>query len=345
MPHAPHAPTPFRHALAAAFLSLLLPIAAFAQPSPRRAPQPTSQPATTQPAAQPDSRALTPPAAAPALRVVVTIPPLRGIVEPLLPDASTVRVLMPPGRSEHGYEFTPRDLAEVARADLVVFVGLGLEPRVEQAVRRDPRPTREDISFADAVGIMADDHSLHHHGPDGECVQGATDPHLWLDPALVAKLVPEVASRIRASLDRRGVLTPALRDDLAQRERSLLARIQAVDDSWRIRLAPFQGRAIVTHHNAFPRPAERYGLRVAAVIRGFENAEPTPGKLAEVVEAIRRERVRAIFAEPQYSRATADRIARAAGVRVARLDPLGDGDWFAMMGANLDTLTANLGER
>src|SRR5882757_8715144 len=65
------------------------------------------------------------------LRAVVTIPPLKGLIEPLLPPGTTVTVLMQPGRSEHGYEFTPADMAAMARADVFVYVGLGLEGRIE----------------------------------------------------------------------------------------------------------------------------------------------------------------------------------------------------------------------
>ncbi|MDX2132221.1 MAG: metal ABC transporter substrate-binding protein [Planctomycetota bacterium] len=309
-------------ALLVAFLSPLLAMAA--QPAAPAAPAASATPA-------------------PPIRAVVTIPPLKGILEPLLPEGSTVTVLMPPGRSEHGYEFTPKDLAAVARADLVFYVGLALEPRVEQTLAKDPRPTRQVVCFADAVGIKADAaHEHHDHDHDEHCDHGPVDQHLWLDPVLVAQVVPALATSVRAAAERAAPLSPAARNDLASREASLVARVRAVDDAWRIRLAPFQGRPIVTHHNAFPRPAARYGLRVAAVIRGFENAEPTPARLAEVVQAIRAERVRAIFAEPQFNQSTARRIAQAAGVSVATLDPLGDGDWFQLMGSNLDALAANL---
>ena len=49
---------------------------------------------------------------------------------------STVTVLMQPGKSEHGYEFTPADVAALATADLVVYVGLGLEGRIEATLKK-----------------------------------------------------------------------------------------------------------------------------------------------------------------------------------------------------------------
>src|SRR5436190_24294409 len=84
-----------------------------------------------------------------ALKVVVTIAPLKGLVEPLLPPGSTVTVLMQPGKSEHGYEFTPGDIAAMAKADLFVYVGLNLEGRVESTLKKQEAPKRQVVCFAD----------------------------------------------------------------------------------------------------------------------------------------------------------------------------------------------------
>jgi zinc transport system substrate-binding protein len=297
--------------------------------------------------------------APPALRVVVTVAPLKGIVEPLLPPGSSVRMLVAPGRSEHGQDLTPGDLGALADADVVVYVGLGLEPTVEKALRSHPRPGRREVCFATSVGIgtraegakqecgeRAENSGKagHAHEAHAAC-EHAVDPHLWLDPVLVEQFVPVLAGEIRAAVGAGREAAPAFIEDLGAREAGMLRRVREVDRAWRERLAPWKGQAIVTHHNAFSRPAERYGLRVAAVIRGTENAEPSPAQIAAVVETIRREKVRAIFVEPQFGAGVGERIARAAGVRVASLDPLGDGDWFKMMKANLESLERNLSER
>ncbi len=296
------------------------------------------------------------------VRAVVTIAPLASVVRPLLPSDAELTVLMAPGRSEHGYEFTAEDVAALGRADLVVFVGLGLEAQVESFLRKHPSRTRREVCFARVVGFAggandgeADAESeaegerglpptpaLGEGGHNDEHDHAGPDPHLWLDPVLVRELASAVAEEVIGKLDRRGEATPMAREGVAQRLTGLLGRIDAVDAEYRAGLAPFAGRAIVTHHAAFGRLAERYGLRVAEVIRPVEGGEPTPQRLAGVVEAIRREGVGVIFVEPQFDATVAERIAQAAGVKVGRLDPLGDGDWFALMRANLGELVRRL---
>lgn len=269
------------------------------------------------------------------LRIVVTVPPLAGLVKALAPPGAEVTALIVPGRSEHGYEFTPEDVARLARADVAVYIGLGLEPKVEDFLKSRPSPSRQVVCMADALGIHADpDHQGHDYAPGEPCDHGPVDQHLWLDPALVETFVPLLASSIENALAQRGSLDERARAEHEARTADLVARVKALDAELREQLKPVAGEAIVTHHNAWPRLADRYGLKVAAVIRAVEGAEPTPDNIAKAVDAIQEQRVRGVFFEPQFNPAVAERIAQAASVRLGKLDPLGDGDWFALMRSN-----------
>lgn len=317
------------------------------------------------------------PARTGTLRIVVTIAPLAGLMRELAPPDAKIETLMPPGRSEHGYEFTPRDIAKLGAADVVVSVGLGLEPQItafldaragsassahtsavtlgialrlqQPGVSMPPHTHDHDEGGstdtpapAEVTSASQPDSDSHGHVHDESCEHGPVDPHVWLDPALVLQTVPALKTAIREALERRGTWNSDAHARLDSAESRLNARIAALDQRFRDALAPFAGRAIVTHHAAFGRLAERYGLRIAEVIHHADNAEPSPGQLAAVTAALTRERVGVIFVEPQFNPQAAQRLAQAAGVRVGRLDPLGDGDWFAMMESNLAALQAGL---
>lgn len=301
-----------------------------------------SQPAPAQSGASQPEDSL-PAIKAPALRAVVTVAPLKSFVEPLLPDDSQLRVLMQPGKSEHGYEFTPSDLRAIAEADVVVLVGLNLEPAVEKTLANRKDPSRRVVRFSDVAGIQADPHAHHDHDHEHgeECDHGPVDPHLWLDPILCDTLVGGVRAAVDAELTERNALTDEVKAALAAREASLRAMIARVDQAWRDAGPMLAATPIVTHHNAFPRLSERYGMRIAAVIREIPNTEPSPAQVASVARTIREQNVRTIYVEPQFNRKLADRIAKAAGVSVATLDPLGTGDWFALMDSNLASIRAN----
>jgi zinc transport system substrate-binding protein len=283
------------------------------------------------------------------LRMVVSIPPLTGFTADLAPPGAQVTTLIGSGRSEHGYELTPMDRAALVRADLIVYIGLNLEPSIERSAREHPgRPP--SICFAEAVGEDKAVPSEGEHPPeptpahhdDDDHDHGLIDPHLWLDPALVTAFLPKLSAAVSQAAIAAGA-QPAAEDDRAKAALdAALARVADVDAAYRRELAPFAGRTIVTHHSAWARLANRYGLKIAAVIRPIEGTETTPAQLHDAITAIREQHATAVFVEPQFDPTAARRIAEGAGANLGTLDPLGTGDWSALMRQNLDQLVKTL---
>lgn len=296
----------------------------------------------------------TPDAPDAALRIAATIPPLEWIARGLAPEGAEVSVLLPPGASEHGYEPPPSRIAEFVRADVVLAVGMGLDPAAERALRASPKGGRAVVVFAEAAGVAraaAEAHAAHDHAdPNHEDThqRAEADPHLWLDPALMPAMVNATRDAIARQLARRGAGDDALASLDARRD-AMLAEIGSVDAAYRERLAPFRGGAIVSAHDSMRRLADRYGLRVVGVIHAHEGAEPTPGEILRAAQGLRDATHRAILIEPQSGRAAADRLAKDTGAPVAMFDPLGSGDpgsggWPGVMRANLDALVEALSQ-
>ncbi len=295
------------------------------------------QAGTGQPDAGPDADRPT--------RIVVTIPPLKWAVDGLAPEGAEVTVIVPPGASAHGYELTPSQAAAIAGSDLVVMVGMGMEPRVEAALAAHRNERRTVLRFEQVVGSDAiTDGEAHDHDHDhahGDDHAHSADPHAWLDPVLMSRFIDRLAESMPA--DGRG--SAAIEEAASE----LKAECAAVDEGYRAALARTRSKSIVTHHNAYSYLARRYGLTVAAVIQGGgggsggHGGEPTPGEIARAVGAVKDAGVSAVFVEPQLDDSAARRVAEAAGVGVLTLDPRGDGDWPAMMRANLRALVEGLG--
>lgn len=289
------------------------------------------------------------PVAGKPIRAIVSIPPLKGLVEPLLPEGSAIDVLIPPGVSEHGYEIPPSKMASLAKADLVVCVGLGLEPQVEKFLKSSPAGGRQVVWFASAAGISgADNHDHghahdHDHGHDHDHDHAhAVDPHLWLDPVFANELVSKVAVAIGTLRGTAAVSasSPPGAPGSAAVERHRAA-IERIDAAYREELGRASRRTILVAHDAYGWLAKRYNLEVVA-ISGLAAAEPTPAAMAEATRVAREKGLKIIFVEPQLGDGAGKRIAEATGLRVRTLDPLGDGDWFKMMRQNLEALKAAL---
>lgn len=282
------------------------------------------------------------------LRIATTLPPLEWIARGLAPEATPITTLLPPGASEHGYEPPPSRLAEFVRADVVLMVGLGLEPAADRALRASPRGGRSIVVFAEAAGVtgeMAESHAGHDHAaPDHSHTHDASalDPHFWLDPPRMLAMIDATHDALARQLRRRGASDAEI-ESLASRREALRDAVGRVDGAYRERLAPFAGGALVTAHDSMSRLADRYGLRIVGVVHTHEGAEPTPGEIVRAAQGLRSATHRVILIEPQSGRSVAERLAAETGAPIATFDPLGSGDWESTMLSNLDALVEAFG--
>lgn len=297
-----------------------------------------------------------------SLRIVASIPPIQGIVRALTTQAQVsadVETLIPVGVSEHGYEIPPGRLNALAKADMVVLVGMGLEPQIDAWLRRNPVEGRAKVVLSEAIGLTSvtgggsggtpanskahdhdHDHNADHvHGPDCDhSAEGGLDPHIWLDPVLVERMIPAIGSALRSSV--RGDAEAIKRMEAA--EAAVISKIRDLNDRYSRTIKQASRRTIVVGHDAWWHLADRYELENVA-IKGLTASEPTPSSLTAASKAIRERGITTVFVEPQLRHDAGERIARLTGARVRILDPLGDGDWFAMMNANLLAIAEALG--
>jgi zinc transport system substrate-binding protein len=235
--------------------------------------------------------------------------------------------LTPAGTEPHDLELTPDQVDEILDARVVVVMGEGFQPAVEDAA-----------ADRDGVTVTVLD-TVEHDG---------SDPHVWLDPERMQALVTAIADGL-AEAD------PDHTAAYERRARALDRRLADLDAEFEAGLADCERDTIVTAHDAFGYLADRYGLEQLAIAGISPDEEPSPARLAELADLARDENVTTIFTETLVSPAVADTLAReAGGLATAVLNPLeglsddeaaaGD-DYFSVMRANLAALRDALGCR
>jgi ABC-type Zn uptake system ZnuABC Zn-binding protein ZnuA len=251
--------------------------------------------------------------------VVVSIHPLFDLVRQIAgDDADVVRVLAP-GASPHTFDPTPRDVARIVAADLVVMNGgldLWLRNLVEASGAR--APVLELIGLEAVRAVLAEsfpDLVAREAGDAGGAVYGF-NAHVWLDPLVMAAAVPELA---RALADADG----AAAGRYLARAAALVADLEALHEELATGLALLAGAAFVPFHDAWPYFAARYGLDLVVEIEPFPGREPSPAYLRSALAQIRESGARVVFGEAQLERRPAEVVADEAGVALAILDPLG----------------------
>ncbi len=272
--------------------------------------------------------------------VVASFYPLAYVVEEVGGDDVVLENLTPPGAEPHDLELTPGQTRALAEADLVVYLGRGFQPSVEDAIGE------LDVALLDALDSQEDLLDAPGHDEEevyedeGHVDEAPIDPHVWLDPARLGALADVVAGRL-ARLD--AANAGSFRANAAD----LRSRLTELDQNFREGLARCERSTIVTSHEAFGYLADAYGLEEIGVSGIDPEAEPSPGRLAEVAEFVRQNDVTTIFFEVLVSPQIAETIAREVGIETARLDPLegppAEGDYFTAMRSNLDALRHGLG--
>ena len=263
--------------------------------------------------------------------------PLEYAVSQVGGDLVEVKPLTKPGAEPHDLELNPRQVADVALADLVVYEK-GFQPAVDDAVRSEARHTALDVSGAARLDLTAADESGADHPQHDD--HAAKDPHFWLDPMRYA----DVGDAIAAELGRRD---PAHAATYVANAKAFRSSMTSLDGQFRAGLDKCRVKDLVTSHAAFGYLARAYGLTQQSITGLTPDAEPSPAALADITDRIERSGATTVYAETLVSEDVARTLARETGARLAVLDPIegittasAGRDYPGVMRANLATLEA-----
>jgi zinc transport system substrate-binding protein len=257
-------------------------------------------------------------------QVVAAFYPIAWAAEQIGGDAVAVQNLTSAGAEPHDLELTTQDVDDIEDADLVVVMGDGFQPGVEDAA---------DRRSADTLVI------LDHLDVDTD------DPHVWLDPVLMGDIVDEIEGALAGA-------DPEHASEYAARADALHGEIDALDAEYRAGLADCDRHLIMTAHEAFGHLAQQYGLEQHAIAGVDPEKEPDADRIAQLADLVQEHGVTTVFTEELVSPDVAEALAREAGVKTATLNPLegltdderaaGD-DYLSVMRANLEKLRTALG--
>ena len=280
------------------------------------------------------------------LRVVASFYPLQYAVAQIGGTHVVTTGLTKPGAEPHDLELSPRQVATVAQADLVVYEK-HFQPAVDAAVAGQAPDTGFDVSPAARLDLVAvqdgHDHggeTQEEHSDHADDGTGARDPHFWLDPMRYA----DVGDAIAAELATRDSANGAAYQANAKTFRASMATL---DGEFRRGLKSCASHELVTSHAAFGYLAESYGFHQESITGLSPDAEPSPAAMAELTKHIRQTGASTVYAETLVSEDVAKTLARETGAKLAVLDPIegitsasAGRDYPSVMRANLEILRA-----
>jgi ABC-type Zn uptake system ZnuABC Zn-binding protein ZnuA len=265
-----------------------------------------------------------------ALRVVATTTQAADLARNVAGDRAHVVGLLTANADPHEYELRPRDVQALSDADLVVRSGGDVDDwladAIEQAASKAPVVTLIDAMETIEGGHehegeehKGEEHAEEggEHAEEGEQHEGeeAVDAHWWQNPHDAVIAIGEI-ERSLAIVDPEHA--DAYRDSAGRYRAEIETLDRAIRSCWND--VPPRQRKLVTTHDALSYYAQRYGLEVVGTVIPSASTEgqASAGALAELVETIRREDVKVVFAESSVNSKVERAIADETGATVGK---------------------------
>lgn len=314
---------------------------------------------------------LTPTLASAAPDVVVSIKPIHSLVASIMKGVGEPSLIVEGAASPHTYTLKPSNAQALENADVVFWVGHGLEAFLEKPLEALPKkakiveleeapgltklPFREGGAFEahdhGEHGDHAEDHDGHEHaeeaGHDHEAEEagheahehehehGGTDMHLWLDPDNAKAMAAEIAKTL-VEVD------PANKSTYEVNLASLDAEIGALDAEIAGQLKPVADKPFIVFHDAYQYFEKHYGVRVAGSVTVSPETMPGAERLTSIHAKIEELGAACVFAEPQFEPKLINIVTEGTQAKSGVLDPEGGAleagsDLYAKLMRNLAT--------
>lgn len=277
------------------------------------------------------------------VRAVATFSILGDLVRQIGGSHVEVATLVGPGSDVHSFSPNPGDARTLARADIVVVNGLGLEGWIDRLIRASG--TKAPVVVASRGVRAIEDADPHEHAGHAHA---EVDPHAWQDVANVKIYVSNICDGLSK-------VDPAHQAEYAAAAAAYTDKLDALDRDVRAALAkiPPENRRIITTHDAFGYFGKAYGMTILAPQGLSTDSEASPRDVAAIIGQIRREHVPAVFLETVTDPRQMERIAREGGARIggevysdALTGPDGPApSYLAMIASNVKAFTTALAPR
>ena len=245
------------------------------------------------------------------IRVGASLTDLASIASSVGGDQVEVFSIARATSDPHRVEVLPSYMVQVARANLYLKSGLGLDQWADGIIdgsrnsklavldcSKDIKPLEKPAQVNASMG------DVHPFG----------NPHYWLDPrngAIVARGISEQLSRI----------DPAHADAYAARAAAFEKQVAEAYERDQKIVAGMPVKAIFTYHSSWVYFADAFGFTVAATAEPVPGIPPTAKHLASLVGIAKQRKIPLLLQEPYFSDDAGKFLARETGTRIVKAAP------------------------
>ncbi len=255
--------------------------------------------------------------------IVTSFYPIYVFTKNIVGDISGVELINmtePQTGCLHDYQLIPADLKVLDKADAFVINGAGMEAFMDKVIKQQPE--LNIIEAAKGIELLKDNN-------------GEENAHVWVSITGAIQEVKNIAEGLAASDPNNAVAYKSNADKYVK-------ELETQRDKMHQQLDGFKKKDVVTFHEAFPYFAKEFGLNIVSVVEREPGTEPSAGELANLIDTIKADKIKVLFAEPQYSQKAAEAISKETGAKVYLLDPVVTGEKNAPADSYIKTMDENL---
>ncbi len=239
-------------------------------------------------------------------RVVVSIKPVYSLISAVMAGAGASPVLIVSGStSPHDFALRPSDAIKLGRADIVFWIGPGLENFLTGPLAALSGKARViELAASPFMKTLSSG--------------GLVDPHIWLDTSNARSIVAIAVAELSA-LD---VANSGTYRDNGER---LSALLDNLDLELKLKLAPVTAEPFIVSHDAYGYLVDAYGLNMAGYITGISDRRPGVRRLAELRRLVIKRKIRCLFHPPFADLSLGTMLGEGVDLKTPVLDSLGSG--------------------
>jgi zinc/manganese transport system substrate-binding protein len=252
------------------------------------------------------------------LKVITTFIPVTNFTKAVAGDRAEVTQLLPTNVGPHDYQAKPEDVQTLARGNVIVKNGLGMEEFLGDLLKNAGNANLKVIDSSKDIQPIANEekHEHHDHEKTSEAGHnhGAFNPHIYLDPKRAIKQVENI---------RDGLITadPEGKTTYDKNATAYIEKLKKLDGEIAQKLQPFAGKSFVTYHDFAPYFAQSYNLKAEFLVDVPED-NASPEDVKRVINAAKQSNLKTLLTESQAVGSPFAALAKDLKVKVSTFDPL-----------------------
>lgn len=256
------------------------------------------------------------------VEVYTTAYPLAYFTEQIGGKRVNVESIYPAGANEHTFEPTQRDMISLAEADLLFYIGLGLEGFIESA---EDALSKENVKFVRTSDAVTEEELVqveenHEDGAEdeeeNEGNSNETDPHVWISPVLSQKLAKSIKDSLIAE-------DPEGAEIYEANFEKLIRNLEQLDQAFNKLSNEAENKTFFVSHAAFGYIAKTYNFEQVAVAGLNSQDEPSQRELADIIESAKEKKIKYVVFEQNVSSKVTEIVRNEIGAEAVEMHNLG----------------------